>query len=223
MSSIEKDVGKGFSMLKNTFMSGLASASSLASGTMSMNSSRHSKSPFDEDLLSLVHDLGMNDLRIAERDAIFEDFHVIVGKTNHDNEASVGITIERFVIDMLKRGFSPQWSDAAFRAFDTKKNNYLNRYEYLLAVSALRISKEVYENATWIKLRRRVLFAYYDRNNTHSLDINLFSELLSDMSVSAEDAETFGVTNKAWRRNQLTNTKQTSENSIEDVSQVSIS
>lgn len=39
--------------------------------------------------------------------------------------------LERFVIDLLKRGYEPQWCDAAFRAFST--GGLMNKYEYTIA------------------------------------------------------------------------------------------
>lgn len=207
-------------MIKSTFLSGLASASSLASNTLSMSSSRHSKSPGDDEILSTIEELGMNDDKnIAERDAVYESYSVIVGRSNVDND-SIGVTIEKFVIEMLKKGHSPQWSDAAFRAFDTRRNGYLNKYEYLLSICALKTIKEMHNNPIWIKLRRRVLFAYYDRDNRNQIDSTQFHELLNDLSATTDDPEVFGITNKGWKRNQSNNTKVLTDHSHDALSQV---
>jgi len=48
------------------------------------------------------------------------------------DEAEVRVMpLERFVMDLLKRGYEPQWCDAAFRAFSS--SGLMNKYEYAIA------------------------------------------------------------------------------------------
>jgi hypothetical protein len=206
-------------------MSGVSSATSVASSAISSTSLKQNRRMnfdlVDADVVSLIRDLGMNDEKNAnERDAIYDTFNASMKK--HGCEANDGITVENFVIDMLKRGFTPQWSDAAFRAFDNKQTSYLSKYQYLIAICALKTTKEVFDNPVWIKLRRRVLFAYYDRDSKSELDCSLFNEFLTDLSVSAEDPEVFGISNKSWRRNHANNeTRTNSEHTNDSLSHVS--
>jgi hypothetical protein len=103
--------------------------------------------------------------------------------------------IERFVIDLLKRGYEPQWCDAAFRAFST--NGLMNKYEYAIALKSLETTERHMNNPTWLELRRYLVFIYYDRNLQKKWNQDNFYDFLNDVSLSKDQRpERFGIVNQ---------------------------
>lgn len=196
------EVSKSLSRMKNNVFSGLASAT-VAAGRITASVGRASgTAPADDEVMYKIEELGLNDKRSAERDLLFSSYQYLIGKCATDNTATPeGLPLERFVIDMLQRGFTPQWADAAFRAFDTKRRGMLNQYEFALAVCALHTTRDYTNDSTWMQLRRRVVFSYYDRNRAGKITPASFDDFLSDASYSRDLPEFFGIYNNAWGKN----------------------
>jgi len=131
---------------------------SINSNNHSVNSSKNNKE-LDPSLASKLSALGYSDYgsRATERDAIFVQFAAALveqAATSRDgNMIGDRLQLERFVIEMLKGGNSPQWADAAFRTFDYDGIG-LNKYQFLLAVTGLRIDQISMANSLWVELRR---------------------------------------------------------------------
>lgn len=135
--------------------------SSITSNNHSVNSLKSTKE-LDPLLVSKLNALGYSDYgsRAQERDAIFVQFaDALVKKAitvRDENEIGDRLQLERFVIEMLKSGNSPQWADAAFRTFDYDGIG-LNKYQFLLAVTGLRIGQISMANSQWVELRRYMI------------------------------------------------------------------
>lgn len=173
LSGVSKTLGKISSELTSSVSTASTTNDKTDSGmeqvealyTSSINNSNHSANSLknnkelDPALVSKLNALGYSDYgsRAQERDAIFVQFAdalVEQALTVRDGDTpGERLQLERFVIEMLKGGNSPQWADAAFRTFDYDGIG-LNRYQFLLAVTGLRIDQISMANLQWVELRR---------------------------------------------------------------------
>lgn len=192
---------KGFDKFKSSFLSGVNAAKDAAKEIAAKakderaTTVRAAKAAVQDDIMKTISDLGLNDSRQTERDRNYEFFKQICG-------SALLMSIETFVKEMIKKGHSPQWADATFRAFDTQSSGFLSKFEFAVAMNVLKNNRALYDNPVWLKLRRRVAFAYYSRQGTNSIDQSAFNEFLDDLSISTEDPAMMGISNKLWRRNQ---------------------
>lgn len=199
-SQFKSSLLSGLSSASSTASSGLSSASSLVTNTASSATTLVAntatlasttavgavgkfKDGEEFDSGQLIEELGMNSIRVQERDKIYKLFEKIGVKQGADKHSPVGINLEMFVKSMVIERFNVQWSDAAFRAIDFySKRGYLNKEDFLLAYVSLKTTKPNMENTAWVKLRRKVLFIYYNKGSNESLNFLEFNELLNDIS-----------------------------------------
>jgi hypothetical protein len=139
-----------------------------------------------------MRDLRMNYEYAAEKVAIFDEFFNLL------EPGALFLTVDAFVLDCKKRGYSIQWADAAFRAADIEHRGGLNKFEYLFAVLSLQPDERFVKNPRWVDLRRRLMFTYYDRGCQGTITEEDFLELLRDLSTTNEEPEAFGISNKKW-------------------------
>lgn len=214
-SSMKSSMFSGFSsasaLASSTANSGLTVASNLASKASSKiitpTKSKDGGSKADEEVNRSIQEIGLNSSsRLRERDNLYMVFDT-VSVEQADNVR--GVSLELFVKTLIPLKFSTQWSDAAFRALDESRKGYLNKGEFLLGVVSLKTNTANMENGAWLKNRKKVVFAYYNRSSVspNSLSIDDFTELLNDMSGCTTAPEAFGVSNKQWKLNHLENTK----------------
>jgi hypothetical protein len=139
-----------------------------------------------------MRDLRMNYEYAAEKVAIFDEFFNLL------EPGALFLTVDAFVLDCKKRGYSIQWADAAFRAADIEHRGGLNKFEYLFAVLSLQPDERFVKIPRWVDLRRRLMFTYYDRGCQGTITEEDFLELLRDLSTTNEEPEAFGISNKKW-------------------------
>ena len=132
----------------------------------------------------------------AERDRIFKLFEQI----GDLQEQEKGVLLEAFVKAMMVEMKSTiQWADAAFRAFVAPGKSYLGKREFALAMTSLKTTKASLENPTWLQLRRRVLFVFYNKGSkSGTLGFSDFTDMLDDLSELNKDPELYGISNKTW-------------------------
>jgi hypothetical protein len=148
--------------------------------------------------------LGMSEYgsRSEEKKLIYQQHYELIKTLSSSsyNDIKEGyLPLERFVIDMLKRGYSPLWADAAFRAFDYENSGGLDKTQYLLANIALKVDFISLHNSNWLELRRQLIFAYYDRQNKGYWDDDAYREYLVDVSQNdSDEPQIYGIVNKNW-------------------------
>lgn len=140
---------------------------------------------------SQLDELGLNDessLSIL-RDALFERFSDLADAQTRQ------CTLDPFIRDCISRGFPPTWGDAAFRTFENPANSgNLDKFHYSCAIiSLMHDEEELLKNQAWLKLRRRVVFKYYDTYNQDLLDLKQFDQFLAEVSQSTSKLQSYGI------------------------------
>jgi hypothetical protein len=193
MSSVAQATSSAASMASSVASSAASSAASAASAAanIKLSSASFSADKDDEAYIGLLKELKYTTELSQERNEIFQKFQELL----QSNESTLRMGV--FIVDMKRRGFSVQWADAAFRTFDVQGKGSLNRYEYLLAISALQVDKRLVRIPKWLDLRRRLIFMFYDRGAKGFLEQSDFIEFLLDAS-QAESIESCGILNSDW-------------------------
>jgi hypothetical protein len=161
-----------------------------------------------------LRDLRMNYEYATEKVKIFDNFYNLL------EPGSMFLGVDVFVMDCIKKGYTIQWADAAFRAADVDHKGALNKFEYLFAVVSLQADERFIKNSRWIELRRRLMFTYYDRGSQNSITESDFLEMLRDLSTTNEEPEAFGISNKKWSGS-LSQTSQHGGHDVAGLGQVS--
>ena len=172
------------------------SSSSSTTGTSFPAPTSMSKEALTEEQRIHLTQLGIYD-RQSDLDNLINKFNEICV-----NEA---VSLEKFVISLIKQGHDPMWADAAFRAFDLNCDGEVTFYEFILADLSLRVADECSQNDFWLALRRRVIFTIYDRSASGKLGRKDLVDLLDDMSISDKSPLIFGVRNTLWTERQDSN------------------
>jgi hypothetical protein len=185
------------SMASSTASTAMQTAKAMADG------SSHAGSEEDDAKSDqLIDALGFNSTAIShvrERERIYKLFEQLGDPQEQEKEKGVGV--EQFVKAMMVEMKSTvQWADAAFRAFAVPGKCYLGRREFVLAMASLKTNKASLGNVTWLQLRRRVLFTFYNRSRKAGGELSFadFADMLDDLGDCNRDPEIFGIINKAW-------------------------
>lgn len=142
----------------------------------------------------VIEALGLNGDAVKTRNALFEAFQRNCEAGNASGEQPF-LSLEKFVMDMIKRGNEPIWSDAAYKAFNVHRLGKLNSFEYVIAVTSLDVSNEAWvHNPTWMLIRRHLVFTYYNHSSNGLLTEHEFLEMMKDVEATpAPSLAQFGV------------------------------
>lgn len=118
------------------------------------------------------------------------------------------LTLDIFLIAMTNRGLDEALCRAAFHAFSVARSGKMNKYEYILAMKALEVPKINFNhidiNSMWLKLRRKLIFAYYNQQVGYSWDEESFMTYLDHVSKCHSDIDylLYGIQRTSLRDNQ---------------------
>ena len=142
----------------------------------------------ERELLTLA-ELGLSDDQplCLLADSLFARFHDLA------EAGGKNVSLDAFMKDCISRGLPAPWADAAFRSFESPPG-FLSKFSYCLALVSLLISEtELIKRPAWIKLRRRVVFFYYDTFGQEILDLKAFENCLEDISTTDYSLKSFGI------------------------------
>lgn len=95
------------------------------------------------------------------------------------------IDIHAFRADMVQRGFSSRWADAAFNAFDLGKDSRINKYEYFLGVLMTTNSSKLlhFTDQKWTDFRYKMIFFFYCKSDFMTIGYKEMALFLRDINT----------------------------------------